>query len=137
MTPNPASLKTNPTQFLEETIRTSVRESPQNCLRDIDGSPIYEEPLVGFADGDDPLFLDYKRIIGDFHLTPREALEKHLKEELNTEAPQGGDTGVISFILPIARETRLSNRQMTEGPSLKWNHTRWHGQALAHDLDAV
>lgn len=134
MTKHGEALNANPSQLLEEAIKTYVRESPQNSLKEIDSSPIYEEPLVGFADGDDPLFLEYKTIIGDFHLAPREALERHLREELNREAPQGGDASVISFILPIAKAARLSNRRMTNGPSLRWNHVRWHGQFLAEEL---
>ena len=39
----------SPAQFLEETIKAYIRESPDNCLKDIDGSPIYDEPLVGFV----------------------------------------------------------------------------------------
>jgi hypothetical protein len=39
--------------FLVETIKSEVANSPLNRLKDIDDSPIWEEPLVGFADGDD------------------------------------------------------------------------------------
>lgn len=127
---------TSPAQFLEETIKDYIGRSPDNCLKDIDGSPIYDEPLVGFADGDDPLFLKYKEqeVVGDFHLIPREALGKHLREELNVEEPNTGTVSVISWILPLARGIRVSNRLMTDGPSLKWNHGRWHGEALGDSL---
>ncbi len=41
----------------------------------IDDSPIFEAPLVAFADGDDPLFYEYKdRIIGPLHMIPREII---------------------------------------------------------------
>ncbi|MFW6056508.1 MAG: epoxyqueuosine reductase, partial [Chloroflexota bacterium] len=53
-------------------IRHLVHTSRRNQLHRIDNSPIFEEPLIGVADGDDPLFQSYKTIIGDFHLTPRE-----------------------------------------------------------------
>jgi epoxyqueuosine reductase QueG len=126
----------SPAQFLEETIKAYIRESPDNCFKDIDGSPIYDEPLVGFADGDDPLFLRYKdeEVIGDFHLTPREALEKHLREEVNVEKPRLGEVSVVSWVLPLDRATRVSNRVMTDGPSLRWNHNRWHGETLNNSL---
>jgi epoxyqueuosine reductase QueG len=134
MATNPAALKADPAQFLEREIKSFVLKNPENRLKDIDGSPIFEEPLVGFADGDDPLFREYKTIIGDFHLTPREALQKHLLEELNIAEPLDGPLSVISFILPTARETRVANRRMTLGPSVKWNHTRWYGQTLVEGL---
>jgi ferredoxin len=135
MMPALAGLKANPAQFLEKEIKSFIVENPANRLKDIDDSPIFDEPLVGFADGDDPLFQDYKRIIGDFHLTPREALEKHLRETVGGEQPDIAGTSVIVWTLPIARETRLASRKMTQGPSLHWNHTRWHGQDLNNALD--
>ena len=104
-------------------IRRFVAESPHNRLKDIDGSPIFEEPLVGFADGDDPLFDLYKAVVGPFHFTPREAL-----------ATADGACGpiprvaVVSWVLPVSRETRLSNRRMKDGPSLRWNNTRFQGE---------
>ncbi len=89
---------------------------------------------MGFADGDDPLFQEYKSIIGDFHLTPREALGKYLREQLNVEPPQFDDISVICWILPAAKEVRLSNSRMTDGPSLLWNNMRWLGQSLNDNL---
>ena len=127
---NPVSFEVNPARFLEGQIKAYVLENSENCLSDIDRSPIFEKPLVGFADGDDPLFQDYKSIIGDFHLTPREVLEKYLMENLNVEQPEFDNTSVICWILPVARETRLANRKMTEGPSRHWNNVRWLGQDL-------
>jgi len=127
---NLVRFETNPARFLEEEIKAHILENHENCLKDIDGSPIFEEPLVGFADGDDTLFQDYKRIIGDFHLTPREALVKDLRENLSVEQPEFDGTSVICWTLPIARETRLANRKMAEGPSRHWNNVRWLGQDL-------
>ena len=128
------TFETNPARFLEEEIKAYIVGNPENCLKDIDGSPMFEEPLVGFADGDDPLFRDYKRIIGDFHLTPREALEKHLREDPGAKQPEIGGTSVICWILPIAKETRLANRRMTDGPSRHWNNVRWLGEELNDSL---
>ena len=126
----------DPVRFIEETVKAYILQSPENCLKDIDGSPIFDEPLVGFVDGDDPLFLKYKEkgVIGNFFLTPREALEKHLKEETNMKEPQINHVSVISWVLPFSKGIRTSNRAMTDGPSLKWNHGRWHGEALNESL---
>lgn len=129
-----AKPKSSSAQFIEDTIKTFVRESPLNRLKEFDGGPIYDEPLVGFASGDDPLFQDYKRIIGDFHFTPREAFERHLREDLSISSSFNGALTVISFVLPVARTTRMSNRRETKGPSLRWNNTRWYGQPFAEAL---
>jgi hypothetical protein len=39
-------------------------------LPSFDNEPIFDDPVIGFADADDPIFQDYKRIIGEYHLTP-------------------------------------------------------------------
>ncbi|MBI2864406.1 MAG: epoxyqueuosine reductase [Chloroflexi bacterium] len=114
--------------FLVDAIKTFVAESPANRLRDIDGSPIFEEPLVGFADGDDPLFELYKTVAGERHMTPREVLAAQSPTSAGGEPPELSRVGVVSWILPIAKETRLSNRKMADGPSLRWNHTRFQGE---------
>ncbi len=124
----------NAAQFLEDSIRHYVRHSPLNQLEAFGAVPIFDEPLLGFADGDDPLFLEYKTIIGDFHFTPREALATALEETLGIASPESPEVGVISWILPIAKDTRLSNRRERERPSLRWSHTRWHGQDFNFEL---
>jgi len=123
----------DPAAFLEKAIKEYVATSPGNRLDSFDGGCIFDEPLVGFADGDDTIFQNYKSIIGDFHLTPREALGKRLESKENSrERP--ARVNAISFILPVTYQTRLSLRKETSVPSLRWNHTRWHGQDFIDEL---
>jgi epoxyqueuosine reductase len=113
--------------FLTAAIKGYIAASPNNRMPDFPGEAIWDEPLVGFSDGDDPLFQDYKKIIGDFHVTPREALEMHLKKKaLGYYNPSR--ISVISYFLPSTEPTRLSMRKETEICSLRWNRTRWFGQ---------
>jgi epoxyqueuosine reductase len=118
---------------LEKSIKKYVMTSPSNRFQALDGGRIFNEPLIGFADGDDNIFRDYKKIIGDFHLTPREALEMSL-ESKDGKHKRPAQVSVISFILPVSYETRLSLRKETLVPSLRWNHTRWHGQDFIYEL---
>ncbi len=124
----------NPTLFLEKVIKEYVATSPKNAFSSFNGEPIFDEPLVGFADGDDPIFQEYKVIIGGFHLTPRETLEMRLrgKDAGNTKRPS--KVSVISWALPITYETRLSMRREFSIPSLRWNHTRWQGADFSRAL---
>ena len=92
---------------------------------------IFDEPLVKFADGDDPIFIEYKRIIAPTHLTPREALAKAYNK--NSE-DMPARLSVISWILPIAEETRQSNRSEKRIPSRLWSHTRWYGEKFNDKL---
>jgi len=85
--------------------------------------------LVGFASGMDPLFFEYKTIIGSFHLTPREVIAGALKEKgrglLLSEIEQ---ISVISWVLPISEDTRKSNRKEQQFPSKLWAYTRDFGE---------
>lgn len=121
-------------RFLVEEIKRYVAESPLNRLKDIDESAIFEEPLVGFADGGDPLFYLYKKVVGEFHLTPREALAAQIREKTGSEPPEFEQVGIVSWILPIAARTRQDNREMTDGPSMRWNNTRFQGEDFNDSL---
>jgi epoxyqueuosine reductase len=128
------SLLADPNEFLGQSIRSYVLDSPSNRLKAFDDAPIYDEPLVGFADGDDSIFARYKDIIGEFHLTPREVLSKSLAETPGIVLAESSPVSVISFVLPFSQTVRLSNRKENKGPSLAWNHARWHGQDFIFGL---
>jgi len=119
---------------LAQAIQDFTRDSPLNRLHDIDGSPIWEEPLVGFADGDDPLFGTFKEVVGEAHLTPREALAAATGRDIASQECLSSPAGVVSWVLPAARETKISNREMTVGASQRWNHTRFQGEEFNDDL---
>jgi hypothetical protein len=126
--------KTNPASLIEKVIKEYVAESPANHLKDLDNGRIFDEPLVGFADGADLIFLEYKKVVADFHLTPQEAFEIHLRSQGDSGQQKPEHLTVISFVLPISLDTRLSLRRETVVPSLRWNHTRWHGQDFIYEL---
>ncbi|MBI4284940.1 MAG: epoxyqueuosine reductase [Chloroflexi bacterium] len=115
--------------FFETVIKDYVANSPNNLLPAFPGEHIWDEPVVGFANGDDPLFQQYKQIIGDFHVTPREALEMHLQRAAyGFYHPE--KTSVIAWALPSARPIRDSMLRETQMSSLRWNHGRWFGGEL-------
>ena len=122
----------DPALFIDKLIKKFVRESPSNSFRDLEGGPFFDEPLVGFADGDDPIFQDYKTIIGHHHLTPKEALALDCQAK-GIEANFSHVT-VISFIMPISTATRLANRRETIVGSPEWNRTRWTGHDFIKEL---
>ena len=123
----------NSNRFLKNKIRDYLVNHPDNQLKGFN-EPIWDEPLVGFADGDDIFFHDLKKIIGDFHLTPREALIAHLKTAACNYEQDLPNISVISWVLPSTRETRLGMREEVTVPSLRWNYTRWYGQDLNFKL---
>ena len=110
----------NPERFIEKTIAKFVMESPAN-RRKADGGKYWDTPLVGFASGDDPLFRQYKKIIGRFHFTPREIFDL-------TFGKSKSPLSVISWILPASEDVRKSNRKESKYPSLLWAHARDFGE---------
>jgi len=123
--------QTNPAQFIAEEIKEFASTSPLNRMSFINDYIIWGEPLVKFADGDDPIFTEYKTIIAPTHLTPHEALAKAYSKSSEAMPAQ---LSVISWILPIPCETRKSNRGETLVPSRLWSHTRWHGEKFNEAL---
>jgi epoxyqueuosine reductase len=111
--------------FIEKTIRDFVRTSPLNLLPGATDQSMFDKPLVGYASGDDVIFTRYKTVIGQDHLTPREALAL----SVNKKPDDLRDTlSLISWILPITDKTRQSNHPETIYPSVPWVYTRWYGE---------
>jgi len=115
-------MATSPEKFIAMAIAKFVKENPSN-RRKLDGGKYWDEPLVGFASGEDPLFKQYKKIIGKFHFTPREIFSLTFGER--KRPPQ---LSVISWILPASEDIRKSNRKETRYPSRLWAHARDFGE---------
>lgn len=112
-------------ELIVNEIKSFTLQSPRNLMPTSEKDIIFDEPLVQFADGDDPIFTEYKNIIGASHLTPCEALAQAYSKKPE-DMPER--FSVISWILPITEKTRQSNRNQTQVPSRLWSHTRWFGE---------
>ncbi len=126
-------IQNDPAQFIKREIKEYVSSSSDNRLSFMNDYVMWDEPLIQFADGDDPIFTEYKTIIAPTYLTPREALAK-------TYEKKGGDLperlSVISWILPAVEETRKTNRAEAYVPSRLWSHTRYYGEKFNEKLRA-
>jgi len=120
-------------QFIKEEIKTFVRTSPLNRLPGTDNHIIFAEPLVQFADGDDPLFAEYKTIIDPSHLTPGEALATALNK---SPKDMPARLSVISWVLPIGSKIRESNRRHSLTPSRLWLRGYGHGEKFNREMRA-
>ena len=118
-------LQTEPAQFIEQEIKAFTVTSPANRMPFDRDEIIFDEPLVGFADGDDAIFTEYKTIIAPTHLTPREALAE---ADGKSPADLPARLSVISWILPITDKPRKSNRRQKLIPTRLWSYTRWYGE---------
>jgi epoxyqueuosine reductase len=118
------SLANDPEAFVTKAIELFTRKSAANRHR-TDGGHYWDHPLVGFASGADPLFRQYKKVIGRFHLTPREIFNLTFRK-----GTRAAELSVISWVLPAAEDIRKSNRKETRYPSLLWSHARHFGEAF-------
>jgi len=112
----------NPEKAVERAITKFVQGSPAN-RRKVDGGKYWDTPLVGFASGEDPLFKQYKKIIGRFHYTPQELFDLTFGKSKHPR-----NLSVISWVLPASEDIRKSNRKEDTYPSLLWAHTRDFGE---------
>lgn len=126
----------DPNRFIENAIKEYVRTTPLNHLITFNNAPIFEEPVVVFGKGDNPVFQSLKAIIGEFHLTPIEAMEKHIQAKRWRYGVRSSpeNISVVSWALPISEETRRTERQAALGGSTRYNHTRWRGVPFGEHL---
>ena len=58
--------------WIESVILDFIEHSPKNTLQNQAQDKAFENPLVGFSRGDDPIFETFKEHVGLFHWTPPE-----------------------------------------------------------------
>jgi epoxyqueuosine reductase QueG len=121
------SLSQGPEEFIEREIKRFVAESDENRFTMIDeDGPMFDEPLVAFASAADPIFEEYKDVVGDFHWRPRDLLEACAADEKYEGSLE--DISVIVYVLPITEATIKSNAEQDKFPSIRWAHTRDNGE---------
>ena len=116
------SFSKDPEKFIEKAIIQFTKKSPAN-RRKVDGGRYWDQPLIGFASGEDPLFKQYKKIIGKYHLTPKQIFELTFGKGQRLK-----QISVISWVLPASEDIRRSNRKEDRYPSLLWAHARNFGE---------
>ena len=118
-------MRENPGQWLERIIRDFI-ESPENTLQNPCHERAWDQPLVGFARGDDPIFQKFKEVVEEYHWTPVEIFEKTFP---GTD-PRPDELTVISWILPQTEATKRDNRKETVMPSERWARARIFGEEV-------
>jgi epoxyqueuosine reductase QueG len=112
--------------WVEGTIKKFCLESPDNSLKNEANERAWDEPLVGFSSGGDPLYPQLKQDIGSFLWTPIEVFELTFPQV--TVSPS--DLTVISWILPQTDATKADHRKETAYPSERWVRSRSHGETF-------
>jgi len=114
----------DPHSNLVERLIRDFCASGQNSLHLPTGEPAWDDPLIGTARGDDPLFDILKRDIGPFYSTPLEAFQLAYPElEVTAE-----HLSVIVYVLPQTEATRTEQSLETEVPAERWARSRFYGE---------
>ena len=113
--------------FVEEINKFLVNDE-SNQMKMVDNSKMFEpDVLVGIVSGNDSIFTDYKKIIGNFYLTPIEAYTWYC--EKNTLPISTNNLNVVAYILPINMTTKIENLEYSrKNPSERWANTRLYGE---------
>ncbi|MEW6669917.1 MAG: epoxyqueuosine reductase [Thermodesulfobacteriota bacterium] len=112
--------------WIRGVVEDFVYNSPENTLQNKANDKAFENPLVGFGRGDDPLFKALKDHVGPFHWTPREIFE----ETFPGSGAGPEDLTVISWVLPHIQATKKDNRKENTYPSERWARGRIFGEAV-------
>jgi epoxyqueuosine reductase QueG len=101
----------------------------------------WENVLVGFSNGADQVWQDFKRHVAPFHWTPAEAFalgthaggtastsEDASSDRLGQGVPDVSQLTVVSWSLQQSEAARLGNRHQRKYPGEAWARTRRFGQ---------
>ena len=99
---------------------------PENVIEPASGpEPAWEQPLLGFAAGDDPLWRKYKiNIIGPYYWTPLEAF----RQAYPNDTAEAKDLSVISWVLPQTSATKREQARQKDMSAERWARTRVMGE---------
>jgi epoxyqueuosine reductase len=93
-------------QFLEQFFADSkLNRLPENY----GGGRIFSSPLIGVANGNDPIFKRFKEVVGPEHLTPIEMWISNDKGKLND-----ANLRIISIIFPFVEKIRKEAQNPTK-----------------------
>jgi epoxyqueuosine reductase len=111
-------------------IKDYVNTAPTNSIKDEGNLRIWDEPLVGFSMGSDPIYQFYKDSIASFHWTPLEAFNIAYPNI----AVKPEELAVISFVLPHTEPIKKDQREKMLILSEKWIKARYYGGLFIDEL---
>jgi epoxyqueuosine reductase len=116
--------KLNSAASITALIKDYTANSPLNSLRNEAKEKAWDEPLVGFSHGDDPIYQLYKEKVGPFHWTPLEIFQ----QTFPGTPVKANELTVISWILPQTELAKADLRKETKNPAERWVRARMYGE---------
>jgi epoxyqueuosine reductase len=116
--------------WFEGVVHDFLMHSPENTLRNQTKDRAFEQVIVGFSRGEDPLYDAYKELVGPFHWTPLEIFARTFPEIATT----AGELTVIAWVVAHNRLTKEDNRRENFYPSERWARARIFGEEVNEKL---
>jgi len=117
--------------WFTQTIKNKIESHPENSFEyPFYGERIFDTPLVGFVRGNDPIFNQYKKIIGPHHYTPEEIMAWQAGKN-GMPAPPAEELSVVSIVMPIRKQTKQDNAKEKDWPAERWAQTRLSGELFS------
>lgn len=122
--------------WVEQTVKDFINNSPDNSLGDKKNEKVWmvkkawKESLLGFSNGADPIYEDFKSHVGEFHWTPAEIFS----EIYPTISFSSDELTVVSWILPQTETTKEGHRKASKIPNEDWIRARIFGEKVNEKL---
>ena len=116
--------------WVREVIADLLADPKVNTLQNAAQERAWEDPLVGFALGDDPVWTQFKDVVGSFHWLPEEIFCQSFPD-LDASAQ---DLTVVSWVLPQTEQVKAHNRLQTLYPAELWARSRVFGEETNNTL---
>lgn len=111
-------------QVVEKIINDYLKTSPDNTLTMETGEPAWEEVIIGYSSGDDPIYDSFKEYVGETHFTPAEIFNLTYPDD----PAESGDLTIISWALIQREVVKRDNRKEDFYPSERWVMARFPGE---------
>ncbi len=105
-----------------------MNRSTENRLADFGHAAVFDAPVVGVADGRDPIFELFREVVSPRHLIPLEILGHYSPARADLSS-----VSVVSWALPFSTEVRRSNR-VEDWPSALYSVARNNGGAIIVEM---
>ena len=123
MTENPGNMR-DAAERIRDCIGRYVASGENNLYPGGVHEPAWNEPLVGFSRGDDPLYQGFKDDIGPFYWTPPEIFAATFPDV----RVKPDELTVISWVLPQTEQTRRDNGREKAVSAERWARARKYGE---------
>jgi len=114
----------DPQAWITGLINGFLADSPTNSMQNPAQDRAWDDALVGFVSGADPIWQEYKEYVGPFHWTPWEVYNQHHPHD----PASAEELTVIAWVLPQREMVRDANREARKYPAEEWARIRLYGE---------